>query len=68
MPGMALVEAIPLSIGISIHGGVFDPLIPRNTLIPTQINKFYFTSKNNQTEMTFYVRLYLLLFDPLIQG
>jgi molecular chaperone DnaK (HSP70) len=57
MPGMALVEVIPLSIGIKIGEGVFDPLISRNTLIPTQITKSYVTVLNNETTMAFNVCL-----------
>jgi molecular chaperone DnaK (HSP70) len=57
MPGMALVEAIPLSIGTNICEGVFSSIIPRNTSIPTQLTKSYVTVLNNVTIMGFNVRL-----------
>jgi molecular chaperone DnaK (HSP70) len=64
MPGMSLVEAIPLSVGVSTQEGVFDPLIPRNTSIPTQSTKNYVTGLNNQTAMGFGVSFWPFIIKP----
>jgi molecular chaperone DnaK (HSP70) len=64
MPGMSLVEAIPLSIGTLVDEGVFGPIIPRNTSIPTQITECYSTALNNQTTMGIDVRLESFIIRP----
>lgn len=38
---MVLLDVTPLSLGIAIQGGVFSPIIPRNSLIPQKQAKMY---------------------------
>ena len=46
---MAIVDVTPLTWGVLIQGGISDPIIPRNTKIPTKKSKIYTTVKDNQT-------------------
>jgi molecular chaperone DnaK len=48
---MILVDITPLSLGISIIGGVFSPIIPRNTAIPVKKSKVFTSTHDGQTEM-----------------
>lgn len=50
---MVLLDVCPLSLGFKIQGGVFDPLIKRNTKIPCEAKKAYTTCKNKQDSVTF---------------
>jgi molecular chaperone DnaK len=43
-----LLDVTPLTLGIEVQGGIFEPLIPRNSTIPTETSKIYTTSKDNQ--------------------
>jgi len=44
-----LQEVTPLSLGIKLEGGVFAPLIERNSPLPAEGSEVFTTSRDNQT-------------------
>jgi molecular chaperone DnaK len=50
-----LLDVIPLTLGIETMGGVFTPLVERNTTIPTQKKQVFSTAADNQPAVTIVV-------------
>lgn len=48
---LVLVNVTPLSLGVEVEGGLMSVVIPRNTLIPTKMNKAFTTTRDNQTRV-----------------
>lgn len=46
-----LIDVTPLSLGIETLGGVFTPLIKRNTSIPTQASQIFSTAEDSQSQV-----------------
>ncbi|XP_074280185.1 heat shock cognate 70 kDa protein-like [Silene latifolia] len=46
-----LVDVTPLSLGVALRGGVMSVVIPRNTPIPTKMEKNFITVEDNQTSV-----------------
>ena len=49
---IVLLDVTPLTLGIETLGGVREPLIERNTTIPTSKDKTFTTAADNQTAVT----------------
>ncbi|MGI0096952.1 MAG: molecular chaperone DnaK [Nitrosopumilaceae archaeon] len=52
---IVLLDVIPLTLGIETLGGVREPLIERNTTIPTSKSKVFTTAADSQTAVTIHV-------------
>jgi molecular chaperone DnaK len=50
-----LLDITPLSLGIELQGGIFAPLILRNSSIPTSAKKRFTTVRDNQTAVWVHV-------------
>lgn len=50
-----LIDALPLSVGIELYGGLAEKIIMRNTAIPFSVTKSFTTHADNQTGMQFHV-------------
>ncbi|ACJ75877.1 molecular chaperone DnaK [Thermosipho africanus H17ap60334] len=53
---IVLVDVTPLTLGIEVKGGLFEPIIPRNSTIPIKKSKVFTTAEDGQTEVE--VRVY----------
>ncbi len=52
---IVLLDVTPLTLGIETLGGVFTPIIERNTTIPTRKSQIFSTAADNQTAVTIHV-------------
>lgn len=53
---IVLLDVTPLSLGIETMGGIFAPLIPRNTVVPTKTSETFSTGVDGQTKVK--IRVY----------
>ncbi len=52
---IVLLDVTPLTLGIETLGGIREPLIERNTTIPTSKNKVFTTAADNQSAVTIHI-------------
>jgi molecular chaperone DnaK len=50
-----LLDVTPLTLGIETLGGIFTPLIERNTTIPTRKSEIFSTAADNQTAVDIHI-------------
>ena len=50
-----LLDVTPLTLGVETAGGVFTPLIERNTTVPCSVTEVFSTSVDNQTMVPIHV-------------
>lgn len=46
-----LLDVTPLTLGIETYGGLYSPLIPRNTTIPCKLQQMYSTAVDGQSSI-----------------
>lgn len=46
---VVLLDVTPLTLGIETYGGIFSPLIPRNTAVPVKKEQVFSTAVDGQT-------------------
>lgn len=54
-PDMLLMDVVPLTLGIEMYGGLFQPLIHRNSKIPTIATEVFTTYADRQTGVDIHV-------------
>jgi len=52
---IVLLDVTPLTLGVEVLGGLREPLIERNTTIPTSKSKTFTTAADNQTAVTVHI-------------
>jgi molecular chaperone DnaK len=52
---IVLLDVTPLTLGVEVLGGLREPLIERNTTIPSSKSKTFTTAADNQTAVTIHV-------------
>lgn len=52
---IVLLDVTPLTLGVEVLGGLREPLIERNTTIPTSKSKVFTTAADNQTAVTVHI-------------
>ncbi len=52
---LLLLDVTPLTLGVETLGGVMNPMIHRNTTIPTRKSETYSTAADNQTSVEIHV-------------
>ena len=52
---IVLLDVTPLTLGVEVLGGLREPLIERNTTIPTSKSKVFTTAADNQTAVTIHI-------------
>ena len=52
---IVLLDVTPLTLGVEVLGGLREPLIDRNTTIPTTKSKIFTTAADNQTAVTVHI-------------
>jgi len=52
---IVLLDVTPLTLGIETLGGIFTPIIERNTTIPTRKSEIFSTASDNQTSVEIHV-------------
>lgn len=52
---LVLLDVTPLSLGVETLGGLMTPLIRRNSSIPTNMEEFFSTGKDNQESVEIHV-------------
>lgn len=50
-----LIDALPLSLGVELYGGITEKIILKNTPVPFAIKKQFTTHHDNQTGMKFHI-------------
>ncbi|MFQ5969267.1 MAG: molecular chaperone DnaK [Nitrososphaerales archaeon] len=52
---IVLLDVTPLTLGVEVLAGMREPLIERNTTIPTKKNKIFTTASDYQTAVTIHI-------------